>query len=64
MRINIVSIIEFANKRHLVEMIEREVLQKKPNVQWQSIAGLKDAKSLIQEVVVLPNIVPEFFKVC
>ena len=43
-------------------MIEREVLQRKPNVQWQSIAGLKEAKSLLQEVVVLPNIVPEFFK--
>lgn len=49
-------------ERYLVEMIEREVLQRKPNVEWGSIAGLKDAKSLLQEVVVLPNIVPDFFK--
>lgn len=44
-------------------MIEREVLQRKPNVDWSSIAGLKEAKALLQEVVVLPNIVPDFFKV-
>jgi len=44
-------------------MIEREVLQRKPNVEWTSIAGLKEAKSLLQEVVVLPTIVPDFFKV-
>jgi len=50
-------------QRYLVEMIEREVLQKKPNVEWKSIAGLKEAKSLLQEAVILPNIVPDFFKV-
>jgi katanin p60 ATPase-containing subunit A1 len=44
-------------------MIEREVLQKKPNIEWDAIAGLKEAKSLLQEAVVLPNIVPDFFKV-
>lgn len=44
-------------------MIEREVLQKKPNIEWTAIAGLKEAKSLLQEAVVLPNIVPDFFKV-
>lgn len=53
---------ELGCERCLVEMIERDVLQRKPNVQWTSIAGLKDAKSLLQEVVVLPNIVPDFFK--
>ena len=50
-------------QRFLVEMIEREVLQKKPNIEWDAIAGLKEAKSLLQEAVVLPNIVPDFFKV-
>ncbi|KAK4029930.1 katanin p60 ATPase-containing subunit A-like 1 [Daphnia magna] len=54
--------LELGCERCLVEMIERDVLQRKPNVQWTSIAGLKDAKSLLQEVVVLPNIVPDFFK--
>ena len=53
---------ELGCERCLVEMIERDVLQRKPNVEWASIAGLKDAKSLLQEVVVLPNIVPDFFK--
>ena len=50
-------------QQYLVEMIEREVLQKKPNIEWNSIAGLQEAKSLLQEAVVLPNIVPDFFKV-
>lgn len=53
---------ELCCERYLVEMIERDVLQRKPNVEWGSIAGLKEAKSLLQEVVVLPNIVPDFFK--
>lgn len=54
--------IELGCERYLVEMIERDVLQRKPNVDWESIAGLKEAKALLQEVVVLPNIVPDFFR--
>jgi len=48
---------------HLVEMLEHEVLSRNPNVSWKSIAGLHEAKALLQEAVVLPLIMPEFFRV-
>ena len=48
---------------HLVDILERDVLNKHLSVAWSSIAGLHEAKALLQEAVVLPLIMPEFFKV-
>eukprot|EP01127_Copromyxa_protea_P001988 TRINITY_DN11890_c0_g1_i1.p1 TRINITY_DN11890_c0_g1~~TRINITY_DN11890_c0_g1_i1.p1 ORF type:complete len:527 (+),score=119.83 TRINITY_DN11890_c0_g1_i1:33-1583(+) len=50
------------SNRELVEMIERDLLTKTPNVSWEDIAGLKDAKELLEEAVVLPVIRPDFFR--
>ena len=47
---------------HLVDMIEKDLLLRNPDVKWNDIAGLHDAKALLQEAVVLPLIMPDFFK--
>eukprot|EP00042_Codosiga_hollandica_P039799 m.336499 g.336499 ORF g.336499 m.336499 type:complete len:514 (-) comp55699_c0_seq1:1742-3283(-) len=47
--------------KELVALMEREVLQKSPNVHWADIAGLTEVKSLLEEAVVLPLIMPDFF---
>lgn len=46
----------------LVDTIEKDILQKFTKIQWTSIAGLADAKAILQEAVVLPIIMPDFFK--
>ncbi|KAH3726146.1 katanin p60 ATPase-containing subunit A1-like isoform X2 [Dreissena polymorpha] len=48
--------------KDLVENLERDIVQKNPNVHWNDIADLHEAKKLLQEAVVLPLILPEFFK--
>lgn len=46
----------------LVDILERDILQKNPNVHWEDIADLHDAKKLLEEAVVLPMWMPHFFK--
>ncbi|XP_055546909.1 katanin p60 ATPase-containing subunit A-like 1 isoform X1 [Wyeomyia smithii] len=47
---------------HLVDTLEKDMLQKNPNVQWNDVAGLNDTKAVLQEAVVLPVILPDFFR--
>ncbi|XP_035438294.2 katanin p60 ATPase-containing subunit A1 isoform X3 [Spodoptera frugiperda] len=47
---------------HLVETLERDILQKNPAVRWKDVIGLDDAKSVLQEAVVLPLVMPDYFK--
>ena len=37
------------------------MLDSSPGVNWDDIAGLVEAKRVLQEATVLPLIVPEFF---
>ena len=46
----------------LIESIERDIVEGKVNVHWESIAGLTEPKHLLQEAVVLPLWMPEYFK--
>ena len=46
----------------LIEMIEREVVNTNPNVSFEDIAGLQSAKKALQEAVLLPLLLPNFFK--
>lgn len=48
--------------RDLADMLERDIVQKHPNVHWDDIADLQEAKQLLEEAVVLPMWMPEFFK--
>jgi katanin p60 ATPase-containing subunit A1 len=46
----------------LIEGVERDIVEAKLNVTWESIAGLHEAKHLLQEAVVLPLWMPDYFK--
>jgi katanin p60 ATPase-containing subunit A1 len=46
----------------LIEGIERDIVEGKVNVRWETIAGLNEAKHLLQEAVVLPLWMPDYFK--
>lgn len=48
---------------HLVEMLEKDILQRNPNVTWNKVAGLNEAKTILQEAMVLPMLMPDYFKV-
>ena len=45
----------------LIEMIEREVVEMNPNVNFDDIAELESAKRALTEAVVLPLLMPDFF---
>jgi len=46
----------------LIEGIEREIVETGVSVTWDQIADLKEAKALLQEAVVLPLWMPDYFK--
>ena len=46
----------------LIRMLERDVVEKNPNVNFEDIADLGEAKKLLQEAVLLPLLMPEYFK--
>eukprot|EP01042_Synura_sphagnicola_P029816 gene29816-38432_t len=46
----------------LIEALERDIVEGKVNVTWDTIAGLTEVKELLQEAVVLPLWMPEYFK--
>lgn len=48
---------------HELVIAERDILQKNPNIHWDDIADLHEAKRLLEEAVVLPMWMPDFFKV-
>lgn len=46
----------------LIQMLERDCIDRCPQVKWDSIAGLDQAKQLLEEAVVLPLVMPEYFQ--
>ncbi|XVE52137.1 hypothetical protein DITRI_Ditri02bG0098200 [Diplodiscus trichospermus] len=46
----------------LAAMLERDVLETAPGVRWDDVAGLTEAKRLLEEAVVLPLWMPEYFQ--
>lgn len=53
---------EDSEEQRLVGVLEREMLQKNPGTNWADIAGLTEAKALLQEAVILPLLMPEYFQ--
>ena len=51
-----------SGEKDLAENLERDIIQRNPNIHWDDIADLHEAKRLLEEAVVLPLIVPDFFK--
>lgn len=45
----------------LVRVIEHEIMDKSPAVNWDDIAGLEDAKKVVNETIVFPNLRPDIF---
>ena len=46
----------------MVEVIENEIMDKQPNIRWEDIAGLENAKKIITEIIVWPMLRPDIFK--
>lgn len=46
----------------LIQMVENDILDANPNVTFDSIIGLEEAKGLILEAVVLPMLIPGYFQ--
>ena len=46
----------------LMATLERDIVERSPGVQWADVAGLKDAKRVLEEAVVLPLWMPEYFQ--
>jgi katanin p60 ATPase-containing subunit A1 len=45
----------------LVATLERDIVSTAPNVHWDDIAGNTEAKRLLEEAVVLPLLIPDYF---
>lgn len=43
-------------------MIENDVLEKNPGVNFEDIAELDETKKLLQEAVLLPILMPDYFR--
>ena len=46
----------------LAESIQASIFSANPNVRWDDIAGLDEAKELLREAVVYPVQYPQFFQ--
>ncbi|XP_059311828.1 katanin p60 ATPase-containing subunit A1-like isoform X1 [Lycium ferocissimum] len=46
----------------LAAKLEKEILDTDPGVKWDNVAGLSEAKKILQEAMVLPPLFPEYFQ--
>lgn len=53
---------ESVEMRNLAESISRDILRGSPDVQWNNIKGLENAKRLLKEAVVMPIKYPKYFR--
>ncbi|KAF5472486.1 hypothetical protein F2P56_009202 [Juglans regia] len=52
---------ESAEMRTLAESLSRDIIRGSPDVSWESIKGLENAKHLLKEAVVMPIKYPKYF---
>ncbi|KAH9298031.1 hypothetical protein KI387_029713, partial [Taxus chinensis] len=46
----------------LAAMLERDVVETSPGIRWDDVAGLNEAKKLLDEAVVYPLLFPDFYQ--
>jgi katanin p60 ATPase-containing subunit A1 len=51
-----------AEMRNLAASLQREILETSPNVRWEDVIGLDDAKQLLKEAIVMPLKFPDLFQ--
>lgn len=51
-----------SDTRELALTISRDIFTENPQVRWEDVVGLEDAKRLLQEAVVMPARFPELFQ--
>eukprot|EP01117_Protostelium_nocturnum_P010895 TRINITY_DN3932_c0_g1_i1.p1 TRINITY_DN3932_c0_g1~~TRINITY_DN3932_c0_g1_i1.p1 ORF type:complete len:570 (+),score=140.25 TRINITY_DN3932_c0_g1_i1:182-1891(+) len=47
---------------HMIELICSEILDKSPNISFDDVAGLKNAKAVIEETIIRPILRPDIYK--
>ncbi|XP_052179799.1 uncharacterized protein LOC127793070 [Diospyros lotus] len=52
---------ESVEMRALAESLSRDIIRGSPDVKWESIKGLENAKQLLKEAVVMPIKYPKYF---
>ncbi|XAR59347.1 Microtubule-severing ATPase [Bertholletia excelsa] len=52
---------ESTEMRNLAESLVRDIIRGSPDVKWESIKGLENAKRLLKEAVVMPIKYPKYF---
>ncbi|KAK7840859.1 katanin p60 atpase-containing subunit a-like 2 [Quercus suber] len=52
---------ESTEMRNLAESLSRDIIRGNPDVKWESIKGLENAKRLLKEAVVMPIKYPKYF---
>ncbi|KAG9129427.1 hypothetical protein Leryth_018489 [Lithospermum erythrorhizon] len=52
---------ESAEMRSLAESLSRDIIRGSPDVKWETIKGLENAKRLLKEAVVMPIKYPKYF---
>ncbi|GJN17624.1 hypothetical protein PR202_gb04705 [Eleusine coracana subsp. coracana] len=57
----LVPAFESAEMRNLAETLLRDIIRGSPDVKWESIKGLENAKRLLKEAVVMPIKYPKYF---
>jgi vacuolar protein-sorting-associated protein 4 len=50
-----------AEQLKLMANLEGAIVTEKPNIKWDDVAGLENAKKSLQEAVILPMKFPEIF---
>jgi katanin p60 ATPase-containing subunit A1 len=50
------------HEQHIIDLVERDIVEQDLGVTFDDIAALDTAKRLLQEAVVLPLMLPEFFQ--
>ncbi|PSS02928.1 Katanin p60 ATPase-containing subunit A-like [Actinidia chinensis var. chinensis] len=58
---NLIPAFESAEMRTLAESLSRDIIRGSPDVKWESIKGLENAKRLLKEAVVMPIKYPKYF---